>query len=796
MSQNIFKNPFVSQVPYLSGSSIGNGTLTIDRLTHFTVDQKYTAICSATAPFTVFNIIGEKDGIVGVAVVGEQFTDEDNKIFLTIQQGPVLFQIGDMFEFVVSQGTDLNQQNLDAYDELPQKNFGQGLTGQNKGDNNIRFKSELESASEVIGTLKFTAKESGPKGNGVSLQYEKGTLLTQAELTLQGLKFTANQGGTQGNDISVEFVQGDPGQFATATIQDMDYEADLRGFDGNNISIEYIGGGTRGAEVVTVVDKAITVQIQDGVSTVEDIQIALALNSSSSPLVNTTARLTGSEPQKIHPKTFLTGGTDPSADAVQVQGKAIKITFQNGINTLQEVHDIVMLDTDALTLITPSITGVPQNVMTSPVAPTFLSGGLDNYGEPGNEIVSINGTEIHVIHVNSSAQQLKTKLETVPAIVELLTISLLGNGTEVQPSPVPKSYLAGGLEAGSYAFNKSEITDPADFFEGNAPVIFNGETNQGDELTLGETMKKGKVTLADDVALNKSGPAVLNTQQTINNLIQNGKCFLISDKNEKVFWKAPTLEFIADILFVFPDTGMINRISFAQSPVTILDGESLWVEVDRFNHITMVIQKGKIVPTGENIFRLVTRIGEFLVWWENTIQKDGKKISIGMGGGGGGTGFQEKLGTGDGISKVFPLTFVPSNETSMLVICSYIRGIEEYYYEPVGNALTFRDEFTPAPGQDIYVFYLTDGETIEVPTPDGVLNSYVHTITQAEQDAREFTLKNIPAFPSRTLVDVIGGGSAEFNFHFTISVNKFQWAGYGLDGLLTKGDKVRLHFYS
>ena len=119
MSQNVFSNPYVSSAPVLTPASVGNGTLTIDRLTHYTINQDYTAVCTAIAPFTVFKIIGALDGAVGVAVVGTQFYDQDLKLFLTINQGPTTFEIGDTFEFSLAQGTDLNRENIDLYDELP-----------------------------------------------------------------------------------------------------------------------------------------------------------------------------------------------------------------------------------------------------------------------------------------------------------------------------------------------------------------------------------------------------------------------------------------------------------------------------------------------------------------------------------------------------------------------------------------------------------------------------------------------------------------------------------------------------
>lgn len=798
MSQNIFKNPFVSSAPTLTGGSVGNGTLTIDRLTHFTINQTYTVICSAIAPFTVFNVVGNLDGAVGVAIVGQQFTDEDNKIFITIQQGPTLFQVGDTFEFSVAQGTDLNQQNLDAYDEIPQKNFGVGITGQNKGDHNVRFSLNPVAAFKTIGDLLYTAKQVGPDGNAISIEYIEGSLLTAASLTIQSLTFTANTPGSSGNDISIEYRNFIPGTFAKAVIQDIEYIADQMGTAGNDISIQYVGGGVAGSEVVTVNGTAITVQIQDGVSTSDDIELAIGLHSQASLLVDTTGLgETGLEPQFIDGPIFLTGGTDQTGDSVTVVGNVIIVQFESGATTAQQVKDLIDANTAALGLITTTITGAAGTVQTAPVAQTFLTGGADDVGTPGNEIVQVIDKEIKISFVDglSTGSMIKTKIEESAAANALISVTnLVTGGTTYQSSPVARTFLSGGRASGSFSFNTAELTSPGQFFEGNAPVLMNGITNQGDELTLGESINKGKVTLDDDISSNVSGPKVENTQKTINNLIQNNKILLVTADNSKVKWLQPNLTFEADILFVFPETGFLNRIPVASSPLSILDGQHAYVIINRLASVNVTVTIASTIPEGENVVRLFSRRGNDLVWYDNTLQRDKKIIRIGEGGGGG-TAFQEKIGSGDGVITSFPLTFIPSNEFSILIICSHVReNVTEYNYNPTGNKIDFVE--APAAGQDVYAFYLTEGDTLDVPTPDGLLNSYVHTITADQATLKEFPLQNTPAEPAKILVDTMTGGPQEFNVDFTVQMGVFRWSGYALDGVLAAGDKVRLFYYS
>lgn len=83
----------------------------------------------------------------------------------------------------------------------------------------------------------------------------------------------------------------DNGTQAELSLQDIDYTSVDRG--GNAITIAYTGGGTAGAEVVSVVSDAISVQIQNGVSTADDIVTAIENSVPASDLV--TCVSTGSD---------------------------------------------------------------------------------------------------------------------------------------------------------------------------------------------------------------------------------------------------------------------------------------------------------------------------------------------------------------------------------------------------------------------------------------------------------------------------------------------------------------------
>lgn len=929
MSQNIFLDPTVVSPPSLESGATSNGTLTVDKLSHFTISQEYSAICTAIDPFTVFDIIGSLDGPVGVAIVGTQFVDQDKKIFLTVNQGPILFDVGDTFKFTVEQGTDLTQANLDAFDELPQKNFGQGIISQNKGDHNIRFNEAAQLAFREIQDLKFTSKLAGALGNLISIEYLEGTFLTQASKVIQDLTYVANPVGSAGSVIQIAYEQYDPAVQAEATIQDILFTAKPIGTLGNILSIEYISGGTAGSEGVLVLGDKIQVQIEDGVSTADEIRLAIGLNPTAFTLLDGISTGTGAEPQSIQVETLLTGGLDAIGDAgneiVTVLTNLITVKLESTVSTAQNIFDAIVSSPAALSLVTPSISGTPATTQTAPVLVGSLTGGADDVGIPGSEVVEVTESQIKVTFVPeaSSAQQIKTVIEANVSADALISIELTGEGQkeetdvqaldsiyitngesfevssaadsrtarfyyridsvdlppgtaddvaiditsaddaatvavksaatisteaewdvatpptsvfriinnlvgpssdvsnidvgvgesaafdivkfsdgydigeEFQISPVARTFLGGGLGTGTYAFNTKELTDPGSFNEGNAGILATGVTNQGDESTSGETLKKGKVTLDDDVPANLSGPAIANTQQTINSLIQNGKVLFFIKNEEKVLWSKPvgTIFMDDDLVIYFTETGITNTILQSNFPLAIADGESLWVTVDRENNADLTLGQGLNVPTGENVFRLVSRQDQALIWWDNTLQREGKKIRIGEGSGIG--AFQEKIGLGNGLSTNFPIAsgLFPVNQESILVFANSARYLTEDW---TWNELTNEIVFLTAPdiGVEIYIYYISEGDSVTPPTLSGIEQSYVHTISVTEAMNGQLQLIAAPIQPSKVLVDIIGGTSQALGVDFTIAGDQFIWTGYNLDSDLSSGDIIRFHFFS
>lgn len=513
MSQIIFQDPIVSSGP--TGTGTGNGTCTVDRLTHFTIAQTYTLTCIAKSPDTVFNVVGSLDGSVGVAIVGTQFFDEELKVFLTLAQGSTVFEVGDQFVFTTVNGTDLNQANIDSYDELAQKNFGVGVFGTAAGDHNIRY-------------------------SNTSLA---------AFLYLQDLKFTAVTAGSGGNSITMQFLQYTAAVAASRVIQDLTYTAVTAGTGGNSISVTYVGDGVAGSETVGVVGSAITVHMESTVSTATQIRTAVLASGAAAALVSVAVSGTGSNTQTSVGATSLTGGAAAiglaGSEFVSVSTNTITVRLESGVSTSTQVKTALDASVAAAALISTSISGVSS-------APQFPTTGALN--------------------------------------------------------------LAGGKNK-NYALNHNESTDSGSFLEGNANVRAQEVTARGGMTAAGRVQLTGTLGLADTEVVNVSGPAISNVQAAINALIQNRQIEINTSDNSFVTWSSNQISFTAAILINFRTGSIVNTIALSSSPVSLADGESLYVILNPFLSSTVTGVVASTVATGLNAFRLATRVGTALIWY-------------------------------------------------------------------------------------------------------------------------------------------------------------------------------------
>lgn len=116
---------------------------------------------------------------------------------------------------------------------------------------------------------------------------------------------------------------GEPSVKAVLQVQDLFYKAIEGGLPGNEIEIEYLPSATAGAEVVTVLDRFISVTIEDGVTTAAQVKSAVEASPEASALVRVSVASGGAlvDVQSAFPATNLAGGTyssgyDPTVTAV------------------------------------------------------------------------------------------------------------------------------------------------------------------------------------------------------------------------------------------------------------------------------------------------------------------------------------------------------------------------------------------------------------------------------------------------------------------------------------------------
>lgn len=131
-------------------------------------------------------------------------------------------------------------------------------------------------------------------------------------------------------------------QFATKTFGGLAYTADVAGRAGNLINVKYVTGGTAGAEVVTVVGSAITVQIQAGVSDADDVKAAIDGFPAAAALVNIAVTGLGTVAQVLTAAQFLVGGLGTND---------VKVTLGHGFRYQVGSYVDIIDGTDGNTLI-------------------------------------------------------------------------------------------------------------------------------------------------------------------------------------------------------------------------------------------------------------------------------------------------------------------------------------------------------------------------------------------------------------------------------------------------------------
>ena len=305
--------------------------------------------------------------------------------------------------------------------------------------------------------------------------------------TIQDLSFTAapEYEGPPGNYITVQYAAS----YATLAINGLTYKAITSGSLGNLISIAYTSGGTAGSEVVSVTGTAISVQIQSGVSTTNQIKTAVNLSAAATALVSLSGG--SSSTQTTVATTFLAGGIAPGSEivsvtystatintllytsvagggagqqvtiayttggtagseVVSVTGTAISVQIQSGVSTTADIETAVNASSTANVLVVAS--GGSGTTQTAPVSATALTGGYiqvliaSGLSTATDVYAAINANSTALNLINPLVTGVATNTQTAPASVTLASgaVTLVtpdDNMQQVYEGSVPGSTL-------------------------------------------------------------------------------------------------------------------------------------------------------------------------------------------------------------------------------------------------------------------------------------------------------------------------------------------------------------------
>lgn len=161
----------------------------------------------------------------------------------------------------------------------------------------------------------------------------------------------------------------------------------------------------------------------------------------------------------------------------------------------------------------------------------------------------------------------------------------------------------------------------------NGAPVDEAETNPAFIDAQIDSTGYGRVTLASTQPA--SGAPVVDLQRAHNASFQDQKLLLVTADHSPVEYSGGSLIFTADLLVISRDFGVVNTISAAASPLPFADGESMYITLQRASSALVLPTITSLLPKGRDIVRLATRIGNALIFWDNSMLPDGQKGKIG-----------------------------------------------------------------------------------------------------------------------------------------------------------------------
>jgi hypothetical protein len=177
----------------------------------------------------------------------------------------------------------------------------------------------------------------------------------------------------------------DSGVASSLVVQDLTYTAAVRREAGDLSTIAYTGGATAGAEVVTVNGTAITVQIEDGVSTATQVKTAYDLVAAALALATVAVTGTGATAQVVAAATPLAGGEDSevntSTEEITIPAHGLNTGLKGQLTTTGTLPTGLSTGTDYFVIVVDENTIKLASTLANAIAGTAIN--LTSQGSSG-----------------------------------------------------------------------------------------------------------------------------------------------------------------------------------------------------------------------------------------------------------------------------------------------------------------------------------------------------------------------------------------------------------------------------
>lgn len=232
--------------------------------------------------------------------------------------------------------------------------------------------SIMESSALIENPLNF------PSGTAVRLRSTGGLSTQKAQGSLIGVSLGRSLSSTSKmavarSGLDIPLLITDLSVKSELVEGDLTFKAQAAGVAGDSITVELLDGGTAGAEEVTVTDLAISVSMEDGVSTAAQIKAAIDASAEAIALIEVIiADGESATAQDAFAEAPLAGGRD-LGDFV-VEGQPVYIDDATGLANASDESAVTI--TNAVYAKSGALIGVKNDRTEVPCCLINMIGGL------------------------------------------------------------------------------------------------------------------------------------------------------------------------------------------------------------------------------------------------------------------------------------------------------------------------------------------------------------------------------------------------------------------------------------